>query len=157
MPALWWLLRIIPPAPRQIRFPAIRFLLGLELEEETSARTPPWLLILQSYGMAALLILALAGPVLNPEPEPSGEGPLVLVVDDGWAAALRHGQDRIETLERFAAWAQRHNREVVLLGTAPSPDAPALRRLPAAEAVRNVATWRPKPWPVDAHRRPRPC
>ena len=32
LPALWWLLRIIPPAPRHIRFPAIRFLLGLEPE-----------------------------------------------------------------------------------------------------------------------------
>ena len=35
LPALWWLLRIIPPAPKQIRFPAIRFLLGLEPEEKT--------------------------------------------------------------------------------------------------------------------------
>ena len=32
LPALWWLLRIIPPAPKLIRFPAIRFLLGLEPE-----------------------------------------------------------------------------------------------------------------------------
>ena len=38
LPVLWWLLRIIPPAPKQIRFPAIRFLLGLEPEERTSAR-----------------------------------------------------------------------------------------------------------------------
>jgi hypothetical protein len=29
LPALWWLLRIIPPAPKEIRFRAIRFLLGL--------------------------------------------------------------------------------------------------------------------------------
>ena len=68
LPALWWLLRIIPPAPKEIRFPAIRFLLGLEPEERTSARTPPWLLFLRLL-LAALLILALAGPVFNPEPE----------------------------------------------------------------------------------------
>ena len=86
LPALWWLLRIIPPAPHYIRFPAIRFLLGLEPEEETSARTPPWLLLLRLL-LATLVILALAGPLFNPEPELSGEGPLVLVVDDGWAAA----------------------------------------------------------------------
>ena len=41
LPALWWLLRVIPPAPRRLRFPTIRFLLGLQPEEETSARTPP--------------------------------------------------------------------------------------------------------------------
>ena len=67
LPALWWLLRVIPPAPKLVRFPAVRFLLGLEPEEETSARTPPWLLILRLV-LATLLILALAGPVLNPRP-----------------------------------------------------------------------------------------
>ena len=105
LPALWWLLRIIPPAPRYVRFPAIRFLLGLEPEEQTSARTPPWLLFLRLL-LATLLILALAGPVFNPEPELSGEGPLVLVVDDGWAAAPGWDQ-RLGALERFTARAQR--------------------------------------------------
>src|SRR5918992_2155769 len=113
LPVLWWLLRVIPPTPKLIRFPAIRFLLGLEPKEETSARTPPWLLILRLV-LASLLILAFAGPVLNPEPELSGDGPLVLVVDDGWAAAPGWSERR-NALERFAARAQRENREVVLL------------------------------------------
>jgi Domain of unknown function (DUF4159)/Aerotolerance regulator N-terminal len=147
LPALWWLLRIIPPAPKQIRFPAIRFLLGLEPEEETSARTPLWLLILRLV-VASLVILALAGPVLNPEPELAGKGPLVLVVDDGWAAAAGWAK-RTETLKRFADRAQRQNREVVLLGTAADPVKPKLQRLSAADAVRTVASWQPKPWPVD--------
>jgi hypothetical protein len=147
LPVLWWLLRIIPPAPKEIRFPAVRFLLGLEPEEETSARTPPWLLILRLV-LATLLILALVGPVLNPDPELSGDGPLVLVVDDGWAAAPAWAK-RTETLERFAGRAQRQNREVILLGTAADPAAPTLRRLSAADAVRTVSSWQPKPWPVD--------
>ncbi len=147
LPALWWLLRIIPPAPKQIRFPAIRFLLGLEPEEEISARTPLWLLILR-LALASLVILALVGPVLNPEPELSGDGPLVLVVDDGWAAAPGWAH-RTEMLERFADRAQRQNREVVLLGTAADPVKPRLQRLSAADAVRTVASWQPKPWPVD--------
>src|SRR5690606_24809970 len=147
LPALWWLLRIIPPAPRYVRFPAIRFLLGLEPEEQTSARTPPWLLFLRLL-LATLLILALAGPVFNPEPELSGNGPLVLVVDDGWAAAPKW-DERIAALERFTDRARRDNREVVLLGTAPDPSAPRLRRLSAADAVRTVSSWQPKAWPVD--------
>ncbi len=147
LPALWWLLRIIPPAPKLIRFPAIRFLLGLQPEEETSARTPLWLLILRLV-LASLVILALAGPVLNPEPELSGDGPLVLVVDDGWAAAPGWAR-RTEMLERFAARAQRQNREVILLGTAVDPVTPKLQRRSAADAVRTVASWQPKPWPVD--------
>jgi hypothetical protein len=147
LPALWWLLRIIPPAPKQIRFPAIRFLLGLKPEEETSARTPLWLLILRLV-IASLVILALAGPVLNPEPELAGKGPLVLVVDDGWAAAPGWAE-RTEMLTRFADRAERQNRDVILLGTAADPLKPKLQRLSAADAVRTVASWQPKPWPVD--------
>jgi hypothetical protein len=52
-------------------------------------------------------------------------------------------------LERFTARAQRDNREVILLGTAPDPTAPNLRRLSAADAVRSASSWQPKPWPVD--------
>jgi hypothetical protein len=147
LPALWWLLRVIPPAPKHVRFPAIRFLRGLEPEERTSARTPPWLLFLRLL-LAALLIIALAGPVFNPDAELTGEGPLVIVVDDGWAAAPGWEQ-RLRTLERFAARAQRDNREVVLVGTAPDPTAPNVRVLSAADAVRNASTWQPKAWPVD--------
>ena len=73
LPALWWLLRITPPAPKHIWFPAIRFLLGLEPEERTSARTPLWLLLLRLF-LAALLILALSGPVFNPEAELPARG-----------------------------------------------------------------------------------
>jgi len=147
LPALWWLLRVIPPAPKRLRFPTIRFLLGLQPQEETTARTPPWLLALRLL-LATLLILALAGPVLNPEPELSGRGPLVLVVDDGWAAAP-HWDRRIAMLEQFAARAQRQDREVILLGTAPDPAGPTLRRLSAADAARSVSGWLAKPWPID--------
>ena len=148
LPVLWWLLRIIPPAPKEIRFPAVRFLLGLEPEEETSARTPPWLLILRLV-LATLLILALAGPVLNPEPELTGDGPLVLVVDDGWAAAPGWAE-RTEAL-RALRRAARSGRAARSCCSAPRPirGAAPLRRLSAAEAVQIVSSWRPKPWPVD--------
>ncbi|MEC7538018.1 MAG: BatA domain-containing protein, partial [Pseudomonadota bacterium] len=29
LPLIWWLLRITPPAPREVLFPAIRLLFGL--------------------------------------------------------------------------------------------------------------------------------
>jgi hypothetical protein len=147
LPALWWLLRVIPPAPRRIRFPAIRFLLGLQPEEETSARTPLWLLLLRLF-LAALLIFALAGPLLNPEPELTGNGPLVLVADDGWAAAPGWDQ-RIEALNRLATRAERENREVVLVGTARDPGGPLVRRMSGADAITVVPSWTPKAWPSD--------
>src|SRR5947199_652044 len=86
LPVIWWLLRVTPPAPRQVAFPAIRLLLGLVPREETPARTPWWLILLRTV-MAALIILALAHPLLNPQSLLAGSGPVALVVDDGWAAA----------------------------------------------------------------------
>src|SRR5580698_8421584 len=86
LPALWWLLRVTPPAPRRVRFPALRLLLGLTPREETPAKTPLWL-ILMRMALIAIIILALAHPLLNPNAQLGGDGPLVLVVDDGWSAA----------------------------------------------------------------------
>ncbi len=147
VPALWWLLRVIPPSPKLVRFPAVRFLLGIDPEEETSARTPLWLILLRLL-LVLLLILALAGPVLNPEPAIDGEGPLVLVVDDGWAAAPGW-RERVDALQRFTERAVRQNREVVLLGTAPDPIEPGFRRFGAADASPSIASLRPKPWSTD--------
>ncbi|HET6521085.1 MAG TPA: DUF4159 domain-containing protein, partial [Geminicoccaceae bacterium] len=149
LPVLYWLLRVIPPTPRRVRFPAIRFLFGIESREETPARTPPWLLALRLL-IATLVILALAGPLLYPEPELEGDGPLVLVVDDGWAAAPGW-ERRVTALERFTQRAVREGREVVLVGTAPevAAAAPTVRRLSAPEAANVAPSWQLKPWPVD--------
>ena len=74
LPLLWWLLRVTPPAPRSETFPAIRLLLGLHAPEETPARTPWWLLLLRMIA-AALVILALARPVLDAGSALPGAGP----------------------------------------------------------------------------------
>src|SRR3546814_3797756 len=47
LPVLWWLLRIIPPAPRRVSFPAVRLLEGLRPREDTPHTTPWWLLLLR--------------------------------------------------------------------------------------------------------------
>ena len=78
LPAIWWLLRIAPPTPKRIRFPAIRLLQGLSNEEETPAHTPLWLLILRLI-LAAIVIFALAQPLWNPTPQVAGGGPLLIV------------------------------------------------------------------------------
>jgi hypothetical protein len=40
LPALYLLLRITPPRPRQVAFPPLRLILDLPPREETPARTP---------------------------------------------------------------------------------------------------------------------
>src|SRR5918912_3822472 len=150
LPILWWLLRVTPPAPRRIRFPAIRLLLGLVPREETPAKTPLWLILLR-MALTALVILALAHPLLNPSTRLAGSGPLVLFVDDGWAAA-RDWPARQQFLGDLVDQAQREDRQVVLLGTAAQPGDEAPRQLSPlrpADARAAAQQLNPRPWPVD--------
>ncbi|MFP6744161.1 MAG: BatA domain-containing protein, partial [Alphaproteobacteria bacterium] len=66
LPVIWWLLRVIPPAPKLVRFPPVRLLFGLSGREETPAKTPPWLIAFR-IALALLLVVGLAQPLLNPE------------------------------------------------------------------------------------------
>ncbi len=150
LPLLWRLLRVTPPAPRTERFPAIRLLAGLTAAAETPARTPLWLLALR-MSAAALVIVAIARPVLDAAGALPGAGPVLLVIDDGWASAAdwpRRMQAAGAALDR----AERAGRPVALLATAPGLDAAAPRVTPAMPAVdlrAKLAALRPKPWPPD--------
>src|SRR5712675_2453970 len=150
LPIVWWLLRVTPPAPRRVAFPAIRLLLGLVPREETPARTPLWLILLRMV-LAALVILAVAHPLLNPEARLASTGPILLIVDDGWAAA-RDWPTRQAALTGLLAEAEREDRQVVLVTTAATAtDEPpaALTPLRAADARAEVQALLPKPWPVN--------
>src|SRR5437016_10065934 len=66
LPALWWLLRVMPPRPRRIEFPPTRLLFDIAPKEETPSRTPWWLTALR-LAAAAPIILAAAGPGWDPQ------------------------------------------------------------------------------------------
>ena len=146
LPVIWMLIRITPPRPQRIPFPPIRILLSLRPQDETPARTPWWLLALR-LALAALAILAMAGPLWNP-PVASGSGrePTLVVVDDGWAAAPAFGK-RIA----FAGAA------VEAAGRAGAPTAVVAmsdggREITPGEPARNLERLRalaPKPWLPD--------
>jgi hypothetical protein len=150
LPLLWWLLRVTPPAPRSESFPAIRLLMGLHAREETPARTPWWLLVLRMVA-ATLVILALARPVLDAGSTLAGSGPVLLVVDNGWASAgdwLRRMQAANTVLDR----AERAGRQVALLATAPDgAGAPPqlTASMPVADLRAKVAALHPEPWPPE--------
>jgi Domain of unknown function (DUF4159)/Aerotolerance regulator N-terminal len=150
LPVIWWLLRVTPPAPRRIAFPAIRLLLGLVPREETPARTPLWLILLRIL-LAALVIFAVAHPLLNPQTRLASTGPILVIVDDGWAAA-RDWPARQSALNNLLAEAEREDRQVVLVTTAPSatnePSGP-LAPIRTADARAAVQAMQPKPWPAD--------
>src|SRR6266446_1223762 len=150
LPVIWWLLRVTPPAPRRIAFPAIRLLLGLTPREETPARTPWWLILLRTV-LAALVIIALAHPLLNPQARLAGTGPLALVIDDGWTAARDWSRRQGAAIDLLAE-AEREDRQIVLVTIAPlasDEPPPALQPIRAADARAAVQALRPKPWPGD--------
>jgi hypothetical protein len=150
VPLLWWLLRVTPPLPRRQIFPAIRLLRDLDAAAETPAQTPLWLLALRMLA-AVLVILALARPVLDAGRDLAGSGDLVLVIDDGWAAA-QDWSARMQAAEAALARAERAGVKVALLTTAPGFDgaAPAVRAAQSPADLRPVlAALRPKPWPTQ--------
>lgn len=117
LPIIWLLLRATPPAPRRINFPAFEILRQLKTSDQTPDKTPWWLLLLRLL-LAAFVILGLAGPVLNaPAPTP-GAGPLVIVIDDTWAAA-QNWTARRDAIREAAADAQQNDREIFMITTAP--------------------------------------
>ena len=142
LPVLWWLLRVTPPLPRRTLFPPLRLLRGLEDEEQTPAATPWWLLLLRLLA-AALLILALADPLLGRSPKLATQGPLVLVVDNGWTAA-RGWDARQELMIDLLRSAQ--GRPVAIIPTAGAAPTGLLNE---GEATRIAKELKPMAWPGD--------
>ncbi|MEL6378998.1 MAG: DUF4159 domain-containing protein [Pseudomonadota bacterium] len=127
LPLLWLLLRTTPPQPDRVRFPAFVILRRLTRVDETPDKTPWWLIALRLL-LAAFVIIGLAGPILNAPPIEENTGPLVLVVDDSFAAAPAWAQ-REAVIEQAAAQNRQTGRPIFIMTTAPG-------LVPAAERVR---------------------
>lgn len=150
LPILWILLRAIPPAPIRRIFPGVSLLLGLSDEDQVSDRTPWWLLLLRILAVA-LIIIGLAGPILNPDNREPGRGPLLVVLDGSWASA-RDWPAMQDMLEGTFAEAGRNSRPVAVLNlSAPEPllfqaaDAwasrlPGLQPMPWAPGADQIST-----------------
>jgi uncharacterized protein DUF4159/aerotolerance regulator-like protein len=149
LPLIWWLLRAIPPSPQRIAFPPTRILVGLESREKTPAKTPWWLTLIRMTA-AALVILALAEPVLNPNRETAltGSGPVVLVVDNGWPSAA-HWSHRSFMLERLIAEAESQSRPVMIVPTANATKSINLRIEAPSTARSTAAAVQPQPFAPD--------
>ncbi|MCX7302490.1 MAG: DUF4159 domain-containing protein [Rhodobacterales bacterium] len=147
LPILWLILRAVPPAPIRRRFPGVALLLGLKDDEAQSDRTPWWLLLLRMLVVSAVIV-GFAGPILNPETERTGIGPLLIVADGTWADARDWPTrlDRIAALLDEAGRAGRTTAVLTLTNLPPdtldfqSAEATALR-LPSLQP----AAWEPDP------------
>lgn len=117
LPAIWWLLRLTPPRPKSETFPPARIVAEIPDIQHTSAQTPWWLTALRLL-LAALLIVAVAGPIIRSNlTNAPGDGPLLLIVDNGWAAAENWTGLQDATLAILSV-AEANNRPVALVATA---------------------------------------
>ena len=149
LPVIWWLLRAIPPRPQRISFPPTRILLDIENKEYTPSKTPWWLTLIRLLA-AACLILALANPVLNPERGKTiaGGGPLVLVVDNGWASGT-HWLARSKMLHLLISRADYNARAIMLVPTAVATSSTVVKLLTPTTARAAAAALRPQPFRPD--------
>jgi hypothetical protein len=146
LPLLYFLLRITPPRPALVPFPPLRLILGLRPRTETASRTPWWLLLVR-LAIAALLIFAMAGPVLNPLPAATArEGSLLIVLDDGWPAAPGW-ERRIAAAARKIEAAERNSRLAAVVAT--SEAGRDIVPLDAAKAQDRLRALKPVPFVPD--------
>ncbi|MGB4102149.1 MAG: DUF4159 domain-containing protein [Alphaproteobacteria bacterium] len=150
LPLIWWLLRLTPPSPKRQIFPALELLRDLPAVAQTPAHTPWWLLLLRLM-IVALVILGLARPVFAPPATLPGQGPFLLVIDNGWVSAANWLRWQ-EFLDDFCQQAGRAQRNLLLLPTAPSRQQGLLNftgQTPAQTACAQLAQLKPLPWPTD--------
>jgi hypothetical protein len=146
LPVIWYFLRLMPPKPRLEQFPPTRLLLEIAQKEEQPARSPWWLTALR-LALCAAVIAALAGPVFKPTAEEApGSGPLLLVVDNGWASAP-HWRATLDTAHRIVGLAQASNRPVALLATAEAPNQ-SLAPDDFDQIRQRLDALAPRPWPA---------
>lgn len=143
LPILWLLLRAVPPAPIRRRFPGVALLLGLSDDDTQTDRTPWWLLLLRLIAVAAI-ITAFAGPVLNPDEDTPGTGPLLIIADGTWADA-RDWPRRIDRMEAALSEAARDGRTAALVTLTDLPPEPPVFQDAQAVAQR-VAALQPRPF-----------
>src|SRR6478735_7320725 len=146
LPILWWLLRLVPPRPRRIDFPPTRLLFEIAPKEETPARTPWWLTLLR-LTLAALVIIAAAGPLWNPPLATADRAaPLLILFDDGWPAASAWDA-RLRTADEMIARAEADNRGVAVL---PMSETERDISLQVAGAARvQIKQIKPKPYGIE--------
>ena len=146
LPVLWWLLRLVPPRPRRINFPPTRLLFEIAPKEETPSRTPWWLILLR-LTLAALVIIAAAGPLWNPPLASSNRGaPLLVMLDDGWGAAASWDA-RLRTADELLARADADNRGVAVLPLSETARDLSLQTAGAARV--QIKQLKPKPYTID--------
>ena len=148
LPVIYWLLRIRPPQPEKRFFPPLALLKRLDSHEKEARTTPWWLLVLRLV-LFACLVLAVSQPFLgNKARFLAEERPVLLVIDDTWAAA-KNWQLRLSTARQILEEASAKGVPVRLMTTASATLSPA-DTYNAGAALDQIMGLKPAPKERDA-------
>lgn len=148
LPVIWWLLRFTPPRPETVRFPPIRLLLGLANREEQPDKTPWWLLLIRLL-LAALVIIGVSQPLYAPgRVNTVSTTPVLLVVDDSWAAA-KSWNDRLAVMGEILDGAAAAGAPVTLATSTPALRPQPLEAQAAATIKPQAAALMPRAFDPD--------
>ncbi|MEE4349515.1 MAG: DUF4159 domain-containing protein [Pacificimonas sp.] len=149
LPLLWLILRRTPPPPLAARLPTLVLLGEEEVPPERAAR-PPWLLLLFRLLLVALVVIGLAGPEWRKAPDRAAPDRLLIVIDNGWAAAPRWPEMVAAAEARIDALSPA-GTQFAILATAPILDAEQEppTYLDGEAALRILSTLAPQPWRAD--------
>lgn len=148
LPIIWQFLRVTPPKPTTIRFPAVRILQELSSSQIITAKTPWWVLLMRSL-IIIFLIIALAKPLWNvSESLTNIDETLVVVIDNDWSVMDRWGMRQGE-LNILLEQAQRSQQSVLIVPTATPQHIWPLKIETALEAKKRNRALKPQPWPTD--------
>lgn len=143
LPVIWWLLRFTPPKPQTIKFPPLRLLLELVSKHEQPDKTPWWLMLLR-LAIAALVILGVSHPFYAPGQTAAGSSaPLLIIVDDTWAAA-KDWTLRRAMLNEIVNEARENDVTLTLATTAPSARDTDIVARDANATLKQIAALEPK-------------
>jgi len=146
LPGIWLLLKIYPPIPKNIFFPAIRFLKNIDNKQETASKSPLWLLIFRIL-LVSILVLAFSNPIYNAKPDFHNKGPLLLIIDNGWSSSL-NWEKRKDQLIAFIEKAEQEKLPIIIAPTAVKNniDNDELSILTSKEAKSVIEILTPNPW-----------
>ena len=151
VPVLWWLLRVMPPRPKSVKFPAFFLLQDLKTDLKTPSHTPWWLLVLRSL-IFICFIMAMAEPVMKLSTGlPGSSGNVLVAIDNGWASAA-NWPERQAKLREYLSQIRRSNRPVIFLPTSGDEGDGMLHLIgpmDGGEAQQWADHLKPNSWPSD--------
>ena len=116
LPVVWLILRITPPAPKKITFPALRLLFGLQGSTSKPQKTAWWLILLRIL-ILVILILALSEPIYAPVKRTDNNYNTLVLLDNDWAST-NSWTKQLATLRSVLEQNKGSNKQVAVLTTA---------------------------------------